>query len=52
MRELSQKLLRINAEQFVEVSGVSSSNTAVLENIARVLEKMAHDSENNIAKEL
>ncbi len=49
MRDLSRRLYAV-AESFVEVSGVESSNTATLENVARVLEKMGKDSENEIAK--
>ena len=49
MRELANELYAISAE-FQELSGVTSSNTATLENIARILEKMAKDSEGQIAK--
>lgn len=49
MRELSQRLYAV-ANEFVEVSGVTSSNTATLENVARILEKMASNSETEVAK--
>ncbi len=49
MRELSNELFAISKE-FQELSGVTSSNTATLENVARILENMAKDSEGQIAK--
>ncbi|MBQ8403165.1 MAG: extracellular solute-binding protein [Clostridia bacterium] len=49
MRELANELYAIS-EEFQNLSGVTSSNTATLENIARILEKMAKDSEGQIAK--
>lgn len=49
MGELADELYAIS-EEFRNLSGVTSSNTATLENIARILEKMAKDSEGQIAK--
>ena len=49
MGELADELYAIS-EEFQTLSGVTSSNTATLENIARILEKMAKDSEGQIAK--
>lgn len=49
MRELANELYAIS-EEFQSLSGVTSSNTATLENVARILEKMAKDSEGQIAK--
>lgn len=49
MGELADELYAIS-EEFQALSGVTSSNTATLENIARILEKMAKDSEGQIAK--
>ena len=49
MRELANELYAIS-EEFQKLSGITSSNTATLENIARILEKMAKDSEGQIAK--
>ena len=49
MRELANELYAVSAE-FQRLSHVTSSNTATLENIARILEKMAKDSEGQIAK--
>ncbi len=49
MRELYIELYAIS-EEFQKLSGVTSSNTATLENVARILENMAKDSEGQIAK--
>lgn len=49
MGELANELFAIS-EEFQEISGVTSSNTATLENVARILENMARDSEGQIAK--
>lgn len=49
LRVLSNELYAV-AEDFKNLSGVASSNTATLENIARTLDKMAKDSEGQIAK--
>ncbi|MBE6654970.1 MAG: extracellular solute-binding protein [Ruminococcaceae bacterium] len=49
MGVLAHELFAIS-EEFQRVSGETSSNTATLENVARILEKMAKDSEGQIAK--
>ncbi|MGN1095578.1 MAG: hypothetical protein ACI4QR_04245, partial [Eubacteriales bacterium] len=49
MRELANRLYAV-ADQFVELSGVESSNTATIQNVARILEKMAMNSEQEISK--
>ena len=49
MRDLANELYAISKE-FQEISGVTSSSTATLENVARILKKMAKDSEGQIAK--
>ncbi len=50
MRSLSKRLYAVS-DQIMEISdGKSSSATATIENVARVLETMASDSERKIAK--
>ena len=49
MKELSDELYEL-ADEFERVSGVASSNSATLKNVARVLEKMQSNSETQIAK--
>ena len=50
MGQLAKRLYKVS-EQMKEISGgESSSSTAAVENVARVLEKMAADSERQIAK--
>ena len=50
MGVLAQRLYAVS-EQMQELSGQSSSSTATIENVARTLEKMAKDSERQIAAE-
>ena len=49
MKELSDELYAL-ADEFENVSGAASSNSATLKNVARVLEKMQSSSETQIAK--
>jgi ABC-type glycerol-3-phosphate transport system substrate-binding protein len=50
MREIAIKLYDISAKMKEISGGESSSSTAAVENVARVLEKMGADSERQIAK--